>query len=240
MNETVDRQPPPLGFGMSFLIPALGALLLWFAGYQVISWLRENGVEEPALAWFLAGGIVFFGPLVLIGFLLLACERRSYVDFWHGRLWFRALSPSDWAWSLGGLLLVGLLSSGMMAILRATGENELHPSFVRMEPFTPDRYWLFAAWAPFFFLNIMGETFLWHSVMLPRQQTAFGRWAWLISGFGWLLVHVPFGPAILCVFWPTVFIIPYVVQRTANVWPSVVIHAGVNGPGFVAVAFGLV
>jgi len=36
------------------------------------------------------------------------------------------------------------------------------------------------------------------------------------------------------------FILPYIVQRRRNSWVGVAIHAGVNGPGFVAVAFGLV
>ena len=88
-----------------------------------------------------------------------------------------------------------------------------------------------------------GKGFLiatWHGLLLPRQETAFGRRAWLVSGLGWLVFHVPFGPVILLTLWPTVFIIPYAVQRRQNTWIGVVVHAGLNGPGFLAVAFGLV
>ena len=109
-----------------------------------------------------------------------------------------------------------------------------------MEPLAPGRYWILAAWLPFFAVNILGEEVLWHGLLLPRQETAFGRRAWLVSGLGWLVFHVPFGPVILLTLWPTVFIIPYAVQRRQNTWIGVVVHAGLNGPGFLAVAFGLV
>jgi len=35
------------------------------------------------------------------------------------------------------------------------------------------------------------------------------------------------------------FIQSYVVQRRKNTWVGVVIHGGINGPGFLAIAFGL-
>jgi hypothetical protein len=47
---------------------------------------------------------------------------------------------------------------------------------------------------------------------LPRQESAFGRWAWLVNGVAWLLFHLPFGPAILFTLGPTTLILPYVVQ----------------------------
>jgi hypothetical protein len=45
---------------------------------------------------------------------------------------------------------------------------------------------------------------------------------------------------ILLTLWPTTFILPYLVQRTKNSSTGVLVHAGVNGPGFLAVAFGYV
>jgi len=35
------------------------------------------------------------------------------------------------------------------------------------------------------------------------------------------------------------FIQSYVVQRRKNTWVGVVIHGGINGPGFLTIAFGL-
>jgi Type II CAAX prenyl endopeptidase Rce1-like len=36
-------------------------------------------------------------------------------------------------------------------------------------------------------LNILGEEFLWRGVVLPRQEVAFGRRAWVVNGILWLL-----------------------------------------------------
>ena len=108
-----------------------------------------------------------------------------------------------------------------------------------METPTPGHYWILAVWLPFWVLNVVGEELLWRGVVPPRQEVAFGRWAWLANGSGWLLFHVAFGGAILVTVWPIVFILPYVVQRLRNSWTGVIIHVGLNGPGFFAVAFGL-
>lgn len=47
-----ERRLPPLGPGLSVLIPGVAAVLLWSAGYELIPWLRDRFDLEPALAWF--------------------------------------------------------------------------------------------------------------------------------------------------------------------------------------------
>lgn len=89
-------------------------------------------------------------------------------------------------------------------------------------------------------MNIFGEEFVWRGVLLPRQEAAFGRHAWLVNGVGHLLLHASMGLPVLLTLWPTAIILPYVVQARRNAWIGVVIHAALNGPGFLAVAFGLV
>jgi membrane protease YdiL (CAAX protease family) len=39
---------------------------------------------------------------------------------------------------------------------------------------------------------------------------------------------------------PVMLGLPWVVQRRGNTWVGIVIHAAVNGPGFIAVSLGLV
>jgi len=75
---------------------------------------------------------------------------------------------------------------------------------------------------------------------LAAAGSGAGRGAWLANSTGWLIFHIAFEPAILLTLGPTVFILPYVVQRRQNSWTGVVIHAVLNGPGFLAVAFGMV
>jgi membrane protease YdiL (CAAX protease family) len=217
-------------------------LLLFAATYGVIPFLKARMDVELILLWFAAGGLIVFAPLVLAAVLMLRQEGLlGKPGVWRERMRFRPMTGTDWLWSLGGLVAIGVLAAGSLTGMRLLwGEVHLHPSFLSMDPLTPDRYWILAVWLPFWVVNILGEEVLWRGVVLPRQEAAFGNWAWLIQGLGWLLFHLPFGPAIMLTVTPTIFILPYVAQQRRNSWTGVVIHAGLNGPGFIAVAFGLV
>jgi membrane protease YdiL (CAAX protease family) len=185
-----------------------------------------------------------FLPLLAIGFAMLRSELQRNMPWretWRTRLRFHPLTSADWIWSLGALLLIAVFSVATLAGVQAAGgEVSLHPSFMQMRPLTAGRYWILAVWLPFWLLNIMSEEIVWRGIVLPRQEAAFGKCAWLLQGGGWLLFHLAFGPALLLALWPTLFILPFVAQRRKNTWTGVLIHAGLNGPGFLAVALGWV
>jgi membrane protease YdiL (CAAX protease family) len=233
---------PPVGWFGTAAIFGSAAVLLWLVTHGLIPAAQAATGIEPILLWFALAGLLFFAPLLAAGGLMLVMEvPASGAALWRDRLRFRPLTGGDWLWGLSGLAAVGVLSGASMAVLRsATGELSLHPPFLTMEPLAGGRWWILAAWAPFFLVNILGEEFLWHAVLLPRQEAALGRWAWVAGGLGWLAMHAAFGPAILVTLWPATFITCYVVQRRQNTWLGVLIHAGINGPGFVAVALGWV
>jgi len=39
---------------------------------------------------------------------------------------------------------------------------------------------------------------------------------------------------------PLIFIQSYIVQKTKNSWVGVIMHGGINGPSFIAIALGLI
>lgn len=236
------RKPPPLGIAGTAILFGFAAVLLYAATHWLIPFLGSRTHWEPVLLWFLAGGLGVFLPLLLCGGILLRLEGTArQPDWWPDRLWFRPMTAADWLTAAAGTLGVIVCGAVTMIVLRLVfGEVKLHPSFLKMEPLTPDRYWILAVWLPFWLVNIFGEEILWRGIVLPRQESAFGRWAWVANGGGWLLFHLAFGPIILLTLWPMTFLLPYLVQRNRNAWIGVVMHAAVNGPGFIAVAFGLV
>jgi membrane protease YdiL (CAAX protease family) len=236
-----SRRDWPIGLSQTGILYGGAALLLFAVTHGAIPALMKRTTIEPILLWFGAAGIGVFLPLLLLGLALLKQESvHLNWDVWRGRLRFRRMMRDDWRWTLVGALVVGVLAAKSMLLMKLLlGQVSLQPSFLQFEPLTPDRYWILAAWLPFFLINIMGEEFLWRGVILPRQEAAFGRWAWLANGLGWLGFHLAFGPSVLFVLWPTTFIIPYIVQRRRNAWIGVVIHAALNGGGFLALAFGL-
>lgn len=238
----VDSRLPPLGLFGSLLIYGLGAALLYAATRIAIPLIVGATDAEPIVAWFIAAGFGVFLPLALVGAAIVAMEPKPAEDGWLPvRLWLRPISGADWAWTLGGAgVIAALTAPAIFSLVHSHGESSFTPEFMAFDPLTADRLWILAAWAPFFIVNMLGEGFIWHAVMLPRQARHFGDRAWLVSAAGWALFHIAMPWEIILSITPTVLVIPYLVQRRKNVWIGVVLHGLVNGPGFLAVAFGMV
>lgn len=236
-NSAIKR----LGFIPSFSIYLSAALLMYLLTRYLIPWLSEVTGQETILFWFIVGGLGIFTPLIILGIIILRSEgfkltRETLAE----RLRFRKLTKADLGWTLAGFVAVGLLSVVILKILvMIIGEFESSPSFMTFEPLSKGRYWLLAVWLPYWILNILGEEFLWRGVMLPRQEIAFGKSTWLIHGFGWGLFHIAFGWKLLITLIPLIFIQSFIVQKTKNSWTGVILHAGLNGPSFVAISLGL-
>jgi membrane protease YdiL (CAAX protease family) len=232
----------PLGLISSFAIFIPAAILMYVFTSYLIPWLSEQTGQETILFWFIVGGLGIFTPLIIIGILILKSEGfKLTMDTWKTRLRFRKVTRNDWLWSIAGLVVVGIFSGGiMMGMEMLIGKFDHSPAFMSFEPLNPGRYWLLLVWLPYWILNIFGEEFLWRGVMLPRQEKTFGKYAWLIHGFGWGLFHIAFGWQLLITLIPLIFIQSYIVQKTKNSWVGVIMHGGLNGPSFIAICFGLI
>lgn len=239
--NTATRWLPPMGWGGTLALFGGAALLLAGAAHIALPALARATGWEPVLWWFVLGALVVFGPLLLVALGLLRGESLDGVDVARDRLRFRSMDAVDWTWALGALLAIGILTVLAERLQPLIfGEVVVTPAFLPFEPLGPGRYWILAAWIPFFVLNVVGEEILWRGVVLPRQEAALGAHAWLANAAGWLLFHAAFGVHLLLMLLPILLILPWVAQRRRNSWVAVVIHAGLNGPGFLAVALGLV
>ena len=231
-----------LGFLGSFAIYIPAAILMYCMTKFLIPYLSKETGQESILFWFIVAGLGIFTPLIITGILILNSEGyKISKSTWIGRLRFRKITKTDLIWSIVGLVLVGIFSGLIMKVLELIiGKFDHSPAFMSFEPLTKGRYWLLLIWAPYWILNILGEEFLWRGVMLPRQEVAFGKHAWLVHGFGWGLFHIAFGWHLLITLIPLIFIQSYIVQRTKNSWVGVIMHGGLNGPSFIAICFGLI
>ncbi len=194
---------------------------------------------SPPLAWFVSGGLGF-GVLLLAAIMLLRSEGcRSRADILQ-RARFRPIDRID-------VVLIGTVGVGTVAftaiwaaLLGAFWPGfEPQPWFIRSGPLADATPWILLAWAPMFLLNILGEELLWHGWLLPGQERAFGRMAWVHAGIGWILFHLPFGLGTMLLFAPFLLIITYAVRRTHNLWIGVWLHAVFNAAGILATLFGL-
>lgn len=231
-----------LGFLGSFSIYIPAAILMYCLTKYLIPYLSKVTGQETILFWFIVAGLGIFTPLIITAILILRAEGyKISKSTWMERLRFRKITKSDLIWCFVGLILVVVFSMIIMKALEfMIGKFDHSPSFMSFEPLTPGRYWLLLVWLPYWILNILGEEFLWRGVMLPRQEVAFGKYAWLIHGFGWGLFHIAFGWQLLLTLIPLIFIQSYIVQRTKNSWNGVIMHGGLNGPSFIAICFGLI
>ncbi len=231
-----------LGIIPSFAIFLSAATGMFLLTRHLIPYLSEATGHETILFWFIVGGLGVFLPLLIVAVLLLRAEGFDLSkETWRHRMRFSKLTQRDVKWTLGGLLAIIILSGAILKALEFfIGDFDHSPPFMAFEPLSEGRYWLLAVWLPYWILNIMGEEILWRGVMLPRQEIAHGRHAWLIHGLGWGLFHISFGWQLMITLIPIIFIQSYVVQKTKNSWTGVIIHGGINGPSFIAISLGLI
>jgi membrane protease YdiL (CAAX protease family) len=140
----------------------------------------------------------------------------------------------DWGWTLGGLLVMGVLS---------LGANIALPLAWRALRFTPPEAYVEGAPALWFTLvnlafNILGEELWWRGFILPRQELVHGRWTWLIHGVLWALFHA-FKWWVVPAMLVTCLVIPFIAQRTRSTWPGIFIHFGINGLGILLDVLGI-
>lgn len=231
-----------LGFLESFIIYISASILMYCMAKYLIPYLSNLTGIETIFFWFLVGGLGIFTPLIIIGLFILHSEGYGFSKYtWIERLRFRKITKNDLIWSFLGLFVIGIFSGLLIKVLELIiGHFEHSPSFMTFEPLNNGRYWLLLVWIPYWFLNIIGEEFLWRGVMLPRQEIVFGKYTWVIHGFGWSIFHIAFGWQLLITLLPLIFIQSYVLQKTKNSWVGIIIHGGLNGPSFIAICFGLI
>jgi len=238
---TIENRLTKLGLFPSFIIYISASILMLLQTKYLIPYLSRITGQETILFWFIVAGLGIFTPLIILGVVILKKEGfRINNSTITSRLRFRKLTKSDTLWTLSGFIAIAVLSGFVMKIISFfIGQFDHSPSFMTFEPLTKGRYWLLLVWFPYWVLNILGEEFIWRGVMLPRQELVFGKYTWIIHGFGWGLFHVAFGWKLLITLIPIIFIQSFVVQKTKNSWTGVLLHAGINGPSFIAISLGL-
>jgi len=238
---------PPLPLWGSAVLFGVPTLLMWFATRHAIPALQGRLVGPDILCWFIAGGAVFF-CLFVGAFIGFSVEKQQVsLTGFAQRFRFRPIQLLDLLWSLGVLIVCGILSAVISGAWTLTsnvcpilGEPDLSPPFMHVEPLTHETLWVLLAWLPLFFFNIAGEELWWRGYMLPRQEKSHGKAAWIVHGVGLAVFHLPLGIPLTIIALPILFGLPLVVQIRRNLWTGIIVHGIFNALGFLAVAFGVV
>ena len=92
----------------------------------------------------------------------------------------------------------------------------------------------------FFFFNYVGEEILWRGYILPRQEVASGKYAWIFNGVLHGVFHLSFGLLVNIVALPLLLMVPLVTYKTRNTSTAIVIHFIMGAPMQIMVVFGII
>ena len=242
--------PSALYFGL----PAL----LFVAGFWILMpWLAQLGLL-PYYAYLCGLGIPL-AILLLLSVIWLRVEGRK-ISWAAVKTRFRLhpMGRKAWLWSLGALLLASTLGYGMMSVLNgfllrqgivpipSTVPKFMNPTAVTNPMVAYDEAvgGLRGNWLPFmtmlivFAFNILGEEFWWRGVVLPRQELAFGTWAWVIHGVMWAFFHIFKWWDVLNLL-PICLALSFVCSKLKNTTPGIVIHGVTNGIALIGLLIGI-
>jgi membrane protease YdiL (CAAX protease family) len=235
-----------MGVAPSLIAFGIPAFLVWILVWVVMPSLRQREVAEPVLFAVLAL------PFVWMLFATVATYRRE------GRRWsWRAfrdrvrLGPLDRrtaAFSLALTLAGPVLYLGAARAVDALLPDASFPPVLAQVlgdegTFlgTPMKgaYWLVGAWLAFYLLNVFGEELWFRGIVLPRQEVAFGRRAWVVHSGLWAAFHGALFPADALVILPEAVAYGWVAQRSASLWPGVFAHAALNALAAIRIVKGV-
>jgi membrane protease YdiL (CAAX protease family) len=231
--------PQRIGLGLSIVLFGLPALLLWATTDLLIPPLVQ-GRWAPQTAWFLAGSLVFV-PLLVAALAgawaaLPAPSLATILD--HLRV--RRMTLADWRLTGYVFFFIGGATAALyFANASVWPRLPPHPPFLTASALEPAQYYVLLFWLPFFGVNIIGEELWWRGFIQPRQEPVFGPFTWIIQGVLHAGFHFSFGTGLILVLLPTVFAIPWAVQRSRNTSVGIALHGAINGHAFLAINLGL-
>jgi len=253
VSQTDKYQPLP--FFPSLLYFGVPAALMAVGFYWLMPLLIAGGML-PYYAYILGLGIPLM--LMLVGSILYP-RFEGLEIIWsvlRERYRLNPLGKSGWLWSLGALLVgpvIGFFAfSRLSDLLRGMGLIKIPvsvPDFISPDVIgDPNQIYdaavggLIGNW-PFFLvmvvlfvINILGEELWWRGVVLPRQELAFGKWAWVIHGLLWTLFHAYKWWDLLSLL-PISLALSFVASKKKNTTAGILIHGVTNGIALVPLFF---
>ncbi|MGD2146514.1 MAG: CPBP family intramembrane metalloprotease [Anaerolineae bacterium] len=237
------RRIRPLPIWQAAFFFAAPAALLFICVYHLTPRLIAMGISA-----YLSLNVAFLLPFALLFCLSLVAYGASGDAWsWAGfkeRYRLGPMSREDRLWT-GGLLIFGatVYLSLRAVLLRLVGRGIVVPPDsvpaildprVRQSVGALMGGWVRGNWplalvsVGTLFFNVAGEELWWRGYILPRQEAAHGRHAWVPHGVLWTLFHA-------FKYWEFAALLPvclgfaFVAQRRRSTWPTILAHAALNG-----------
>lgn len=253
----INTRLKPLSWGPSFLALFCVALMYYGTHYVFVPYFTKVS-GQPYLVGYLIGWITTVGIIFIASMLAYKFERNKFnlKDFTI-RFRLKKISGRDWLWTIVLIFVVLVTYFGL------TSASEWLASFKLFAPhpdFPPDmspegvsnleqgvlfgmtlkgKWWIIIAYLFGWVLNILGEEFWYRGWMLPRQEVAFGKYAWLINGTMFTFQHW-MQPWNFLAILPGALFMSFVLQLRKNTWIGIIQHGLINLGLFIHVIRGVI
>ena len=246
----------PLGWGASVAIFLLTAIMLRITHYSFVTAIKTV-TGKPYLFGYLIGWVstmFLFFLASLIAYKLDGCATT--LQAFTARFRLDKMERADWVWAFAMIVLSIVF---IFVLSFSAGLLKSVPFFIPHPLFPPDmvdmtnnlrsgylfemplqgQWWLIVVYFLGWLLNILGEEFWYRGWMLPRQEVAFGKFAWIINGLMFNFQHT-YQPWNLLAMLPGSLFVSYAVQRQRKTWMSIIWHGFVNSSLLIFVIQGVI
>lgn len=231
----------PLKWHELVLLFGVPTILNLLACRVAIPFLDSQNIFPIEISYFLSVGLLVLVPMFCGAIYLTSQEiNSSKLRDILKRMSIKSLSKTDIVWTVGGFVLLSLLSFLIASLVLPVFDINPNPFFFQNMPLDKNHFWIIYVWPLFFFFNTFGEEFYWRGYIQPRQELLNKKFTWLIHGLLWAFWHLPMGLNLIYSAVPILFILPGIVQIRKNTTVSIIIHFVFGAFGFLALALGLV
>ena len=229
----------PIGLIASIFYFGIPSIFFCLSILGLLPWMIRQG-HSQVFTFFVTFGLPLLAMLVA-AFVFYRLEGNPWTwAAFRDRMRLRKPTTTDWLWTIGLVVFVialkqvwapvSALFSGIhfytpptefITVMTGVGDG----TFGGMN--MAGRWDIFALMALcLLVLNIGGEELWWRGIILPRQELALGKWAWLVNGLLWNLFHFFYHSSAASVVSYIASTVPlaYVAQRTRNTWPGIISH----------------
>lgn len=233
-----STQLKPLSWKPSlFIFLVMSAAI--YATHYIFAPAFQAATGKPYLAGYLIGwgvnmALIFSASLV--AYKLEGCPFTWRV--FSNRFRLRRMKQPDWLWIL--VVLLGTLgayfglafTSRWLAAIPIFAPHTAFPEDMVTGELIPGelfgmqlqgQWWIAIVYFVGWLLNIFGEEFWYRGWMLPRQELAFGKLAWLVNASMFTFQHW-LQPWNFLTILPGALLAVYVVQRQGNTWITIIQH----------------
>jgi membrane protease YdiL (CAAX protease family) len=226
----------------SLLIFVITASMIYVTHFMFVPAFHQYS-NQPYLTGYLIGWGINMTLIFLASLFAYKLEGRSFSwEEFSKRYRLDRMEKIDWLWTLLVILVALFFYFGLSFTSEWLAKISVfspHPSFPtdmvsgKLNPgYLFDmqlrgKWWVVAVYLIFWLLNIFGEEFWYRGWMLPRQELAFGNYAWIINGLMFTFQHW-LQPWNFLAILPGALFAVYVVQRRHNTWITIIQHGLMN------------